>query len=228
MDDKSVQPDVVSEGTPSPEAPEAPQPLTEERITQIIAEQTELAKREIQSVKDKARAEVEQARAEAQFAQQAYQGLDAGFRNIDPEAAERAKQEATLRYYQQREAQATQRQQAMQVIEAFEANLKQHITDLGIDPNDKRIDWGDRETQNLTQRQQKILASVGKIQKESVDAGRDKLKKEFDEWKLQAEKDLGIHSHDTSTSAGAGVDFSKLSPTELIKLGLKEGTKKRK
>ena len=69
---KDVQQDEVSKETPSPKGEESkeetPQPLTEERIQQIVAEQVELGKREIQSVKDRARLEIENAERRVRLA----------------------------------------------------------------------------------------------------------------------------------------------------------------
>ena len=196
-------------------APPQEQPLTKEAVQQMIAEAAALAReqgrREMQGTKDR---EVAEAQRRVQLAEERLGQVSTRFKEVDPDAANLADQSAELQYYRRQGAEEAQRQQIWATIKTFESNMSQFITDLGIDPNDKRIDWGDPNSQSLNERQSRILKSVGAIQKESVKTGKDSLKRELNEWKLQAEKDLGIHSHDTSISPG----ISKGIPTDRKKL----------
>ena len=68
--------------------------------------------------------------------------------------------------------------------------------------DDKNIDWGDRDNLSLTDRQGKILASVGKIQKDNAKLADDTRKQEFTDLEARLRKDFGLDSVDTTTSAG--------------------------
>lgn len=215
QDVENVQPGTTSgTGEVSPGATTLPegevtqpqqQPLTEERIQQLlqeVASVTEAAKREIQSAKDKGRAEVEQALTRAQLAEETLAGVKAEG-GLDSETTELAQLRAKDKVYRTREAQTGQMQRQAAFDQAFQGNMNQFITSMGIDPGDKRIDWGSDKRDYLT-KQQAILASVVKIQKENAEAIETKLKKELDDKFTQLRKEAGFETHDTSTSAGVG------------------------
>jgi len=228
MDDNVQEGIVPQEGTVSAGGePTQEQPLTKEVVQQMIAKATTLAReqgrREMQGIKDR---EVAEAQRRAQLAQERLGQVSTKFREVDPDAASLADQSAELQYYRQQSAEEAQRQQIWATIQTFEFNMKQFITDLGIDPNDKRIDWGDPNSQSLNERQGKILKSVGVIKKENDKSKEDRQKRDSDERKLQAEKDSGIHSHEPA-GTGMPADWHKLSPDEKIRQGLKEGQKKK-
>ena len=220
---------VSPEAEPQPQ----PQPLTRGEAEQLIAEQLGAAKeagrREMQGIKDR---EVGEAQRRARFAEDSLARIRGRYADLDPEARQALEAEemrGQLGYYQSREAQTVQRDQMMATVNAFEGNISQFITDVGIDPNDKRIDWGDRNSMNLTQRQDTILKSVAKIQKENTKASEGKVSQTIKEEIAKARKELGLDTVDTSTPAAPGEDLSKLSSTDLIARGLKEGAgKKRK
>jgi len=212
QDAEDVQPTVVSEETTAlgGDKPPEEQPLTEAKIKEIIGEATKEAKREIQSVKDKARAEIEAAQVRARLAEETLAGIE----GLDPDATEVAKLRARDKHYQAREAQAYQRQQMDVFAKNFRANMNQFITEMGIDPNDKGIDWGDDARDYLT-KQQRILASVGKLQKESAETLKQRVKQEAEDRVAKERREAGIDSVDTSASMGAG----KSIPTDKEALG---------
>lgn len=232
-DDNVIQPDATSKkGEALPEDAEEQtqeQPLTEERIKQIVAEATgtatEAARREIQSIKDKARSEVEVAQARAQLAEGTLAGVE-GTEELDPQAVKLAKYEARDKILRQ-QAFVTQRQQQQTVFaQKFNDSMNQFVTSLGIDPNDKRIDWGN-DAKDYWEKQERIATSVSKIQKENQKVAEEKLTQQQVDFEAKIRKDLGLDTEDTSISPGVGVDFQKLSPEEKIKAGLKEPKKKK-
>jgi len=233
-EEKNVQDGTVSEdsGTESTETgtqetdsgteqQPQPQPLTEERIHQIIAEQTDLARREIQSVKDKARSEVEAAQRRARLAETESAGYRSSFSGLDEETqrdVELRQLRGEKQYYQGLEVEEAQRRQFQQAIDTFHAQTNQFVTDLGIDPSDKRIDWGSHD-EPLLQKQQRILASVAKIQKEDRKLSEGKLKEELEDFKKGIRKELNLDSVDTTQGSAVPGELTieqleKMSPEE--------------
>ena len=184
------------------------QPLTEARIAQIVAEQVEIAtnkaKGEIQSVKDKARVEVERATrrvTEAEGTVGAYKGK---LSEVDPEAAATLRLgelEQKERFYRSRDATEAQKAQATQFDSAFVDSMNQFITGMGLDPTDKRIDWGTDAADYLS-KQGKILASISQINKENTKASEVKLDQKLKDEIAKTRRDLGLDSVDLTTSAG--------------------------
>jgi len=218
-DEPVVQPDESSKegeaskeevGKETEQQPQ-PQPLTEERIKQIVAEATtvatEVAKREIQSVKDKARQEVEDAQARTGFAEDALAGLG---KDADPEAVELAKLRASDTYHRKMGAAQAQRQQAETFDKGFQENMTQFITQVGVDPNDKRIDWG-ADARTYLDKQQRILTSVGKIQQENQTSIQktlqDNVTQQIKDAEVRIRKDAGLDTEETGVSPGiSGTD----------------------
>lgn len=213
-DDKSVQPDAVPvEGTESPEVetpevetPPQPQPLTAEqeaRIQQIISEQTESARREIQSAKDRGKAEVVAAQRRAGLAEGTLAGYDRGLGQLDPEQAElirlRAKDTGRL----QADAMDAQRREGEVFYQQFRDSATRFVTTMGVDPNDKRIDWG-QDAQNAWDAKARIEASVATILADDRKVADDKRSQESKDLEARLRKDLGIDSVDTSSSPSAG------------------------
>lgn len=242
MDEKDVQADAVSQETESkgvtPPVGETPPQLSdEERIAQIVkdevakqtAEATELAKREIQSAKDKARREVETALGRATFAEETTANIERGLGQLDPEQAELIKLKAEKAARDKAEAMGRLGQQREQFDQSFRSNMTQFITSAGLAPDDKRIDWAeDAPTGDYLARQQRILASVTKTQKEDAKTADEKRSSEFKDMEAKLRKDLGLDSVDTSVASGVSTDWRKGSPEDKIKAGLKEGQQKRK
>lgn len=220
MDNENVQPDDVSEGTPSPEVeattepkPGEPkpeeQPFTEAqeaKIQQLIVDATERAKetgrREMQGIKDR---EVKQVLNRAKFAEETLANMEAGYKDLDPQAAELARLRGVEKYYHG----DLQRQQVEQQIvaskQAFYESMTQSIQEMGIDAKDKRIDWG-LDAPDPATAQRRILSSVGKIQREEAKAEKGRIDQQLKDAEAKMRKDLGLDSVDTAASAGAGSD----------------------
>lgn len=243
MDEINVQPTGdVSQETPSGEAeiPEAvikeppkpepaqTQPSAEEILKQKIDEaiaplksEVEKAKREIQSTKDRALAEAERARKalqRAQWAESTIEGIRQNVGDLDPDVQakiELAELRAKDKSYQTAEQEEQSRQQMNAFIQTFNSQMNQFITDAGIDPNDKRIDWG-QDAKDYFDVQRRILASVNTIRRENVKMEQDNRVKEikdleakFEAKYAQTRKDLGLDSVDTSTPVGGGTNEDK-------------------
>ena len=241
MDDKDVQPKGdVSQETPSVEAetptpePPQPQPLTEdvlkqridEAVGKALGEQTEKAKREIQSVKDKSKAEIEQAYRRAYTAETTLQGIVPELDEDTRNKLELHQLRGVAAQYQSKEQEDAQRQQMETFVQTFNSQMNQFITDAGIDPADKRIDWG-KDAKDYFEVQQRVLSSVNKIQKENTKAADEKRSQDLKDLEAKLRKDLGLDSVDTSTPIAPRKDVGKMTPSELIKEGLKEGQKKK-
>ncbi|MFH0897485.1 MAG: hypothetical protein V1850_05515 [Candidatus Bathyarchaeota archaeon] len=247
---QDVQPAVVSEGTPAPEVkaevkPEAiPQtpPSTEDIITQRISEATktfrdevEAAKREIQSAKDKSKAEVERERTKAQIAEETLKGFRGRVGELDPEVAkdfriaEYESRDKALQAVSQNEAVAKQQEE---FDKNFTSQMNQFITSFGVDPSDKKIDWGE-DAPNYLVKQQRILDSVAKIHKANLKAAEEKQSQVIKDVEAKIRKDLGLDSVDTSNPVGVKSDASskaelnrKYAQGEISTKEYEEGSKK--
>lgn len=184
-----------------------------EQMKQLI-QTTEEGRRELQSFKDKALKEIEVAQARVSLAEDranraegTLEEMESGFKATDPEAAEKARLQAEVGYYRKQGATQAQRQQADAFDKSFQENMDQFITQMGIDPNDKRIDRG-IDAKDYLSKQQRILTSVGKIQQEDaektkkvLEEGLDQRQKDFE---AKIRKDLGLDTEETGVSPGVG------------------------
>ena len=241
MDEKDVQPkDDVSQKTPSIEAetptpePPQPQPLTEdilkqridEAVGKALGEQTEKAKREIQSVKDKSKTEIEALIRRASVAETTLQGIVPELDEETRTKLELQQLRGTVAQHQTREQQEEAKRQYDEFHQTFNAQMTEFITDAGIDPADKRIDWG-KDARDPMEMQHKIHTSVTKILKENKKTEDEKRSQDLKDLEAKLRKDLGLDSVDTSTPIAPRKDVSKMTASELIKEGLKEGQKKK-
>ncbi len=218
-DEINVQPDAVSTETESTTEAKAEvkQPSIDEitgkltsQMDERINKLAESFRREMQSAKDKSIAEVERARRQAE------EHFTNAMRTVvgdDPDLQTKAQ----LAQYQARERlsqQKTYEDMSHRQQEEFDKNFKdansQFVTDLGINPEDKRIDWGDGEGNYLERmkRIQKSVAQITKEQKKALEdnyAVLDKRIKEI-EGKAKKQENIEANSVDTSHAAGSGSD----------------------
>lgn len=217
-DEKGVRPDATLKGDALPEVKppegEKPQPPSlEEQIKQLtdkLAEETNLSKREIQSFKDKALKEIGDAQARTQLAEESLAGIEAGFKETDPEAAELARLRTSDAQHRRMGTATQQRQQAETFDRSFQENMNQFITQLGVDPNDKRIDWG-TDARDYLSKQQRILTSVTNIQQENLTKAQktleDSVTQQIKDAEVRIRKDAGLDTEETGVSAGiSGTD----------------------
>jgi len=208
-------------GTVAPDAKASQdQPLTQEAVSKLIedaiAPVKEATKREIQSVKDKAKTEVEKAIRKAELAENTLNQARAKLRETNPEVVaelEAAELKETVRHYQSRDAEEQTQQQLAQFDQTFKTNVNQFVTELGLDPGDKRIDWGD-DAKDYLDKQSRILKSVTAIQKAETKKADEKRTQEVKDIEARLRKDLGLDSVDTGNPVGA----SSLAKTDERKL----------
>ncbi len=209
--------------TPKIETP--PQPLTEDRIKQLIAEATQkaieegkgLGKREMQSIKDREVAEVSR---KLRLTEMERDSLQSGLSEVDEETrtkVELSRYKMRDQFLQRQAQEETQKEALAKTYEDFSNNMFQYLSDIGVDPKDKRIEWGEN-SESLLVKQQRILSQAGKIQKEVAKAEKDSVKTRLDAEIAKARKELGLDSVDNSQSLGSG-DYAGI-PTkkeDLIK-----------
>lgn len=199
MTEENVQEKPVSEETTSKDD----QPSMEEQVAKAVSEQVEQATRKMQSEKDKAIFEIQrEAGARAKLAESTLTSYEASLEGMgaDPVQAEVAKLRARDQFHSQRESEYEAQRQNQATIDSFESTMRQHITDLGIDPNNSKIEWGDKNSMDLLERQRAILSSASKLQKENAKVADEERKEEFDKFKRETRKDLGLDSVDTTIS----------------------------
>lgn len=165
----------------------------------------ETGRRQMQGIKDK---EVAEAQREARFAQGRAKSYETQFQGLDDETKrdfETARLRGENQFYQQQQQDEVSRQQQEAYTRRIGDSLNAHLEMLGIDPNDKRVDWAQDESDPIAGRA-KFDASVAKIVKENaVKEAKDletRLIAKMEADNLKNRIDMGLESHDTSTSAG--------------------------
>jgi len=221
QDTEGVQTDVTSQGETLPEVLEPQeQPLTEEKVKQLIAEEREraigegkeLGRREMQSIKD---AEVAKVQREAKFAQTNLARMRQRFTELDPDSKALLESEdlrSEVDFFKQKDAEEASRRKQEEQGKALQDSLKAHLEDLGIEPNDKRVDWADDATDYVSGRR-RFDASITKILRDKEKSVRDELKETVKAEVLKARKELGLDSEDLSTPSGIGSSV----PTDMAK-----------
>ncbi len=205
----------VSQSVPPKETKvEPPQPLTPEAIQKMIADETEKVRRSIQSEKDKAIAEVER-RADRRIREAETERLtvESSLGELDEDTKTRielAKYRARERTSQDSNREEQARQSVLKAYDDFNTNMTQYITDLGIDPN--KIELGD-STETLLVKQRRVLAQIGKVQKEATKAEKESLKKTVTDEIAKARRELGLDSVDSSVSAVNSAEYTGI-PTK--------------
>lgn len=218
MDDDKVQTDTASqagaESTEQPEGDAQTQPLTEEVLTQrvndavavAVAQLTETAKREIQSIKDKSKLEVAQASKKAKISDQTLTHIKGALKDADPETLkelELAELRSRVAGYQGGEQDEFVQQKAAEFDSKFQSSVTHHLNELGIDPSDKRIDWGEDASDYLEKRA-RIDASIRTIIKQNATDAEAALDTKLKDELAKMRKELGLDSVDTANPTGAG------------------------
>ena len=217
-DEVQMEPTSVVE-TVSTEGIKPPEPSQEEKMAEMIrqavgvevAKATELAKRELQSVKDKSKAEVESALRRVRMAESTNEATRRSLQSLDPDTAkdiELAQLRAERQGRQSLEREEGLTRQQAEFHQQFQSNQTQFVTSLGIDAQDQRIDWGNesKERGNFLEAQQRFLDSVSKIQKENVKVAEGNLDKKIKEAETRIKRSLGYEDvNSVSTAASVGV-----------------------
>jgi len=160
-----VQEGAVSEGTPSEASVEEPQsqPSVEEVLRQVESEKQARAKaeelaRRFQSEKDRTESRL---KAMERQLQEVMPQLDEDSRQTLETADVRRK----LSYYEEQERQRETERQQEEFLTHFTNSLREAASDMGIDANDKRLDWGEGAS-NLLEARRRFDKSVATIIKD--------------------------------------------------------------
>ena len=192
-DDQIVNQEQVSQTEPvSPEAEttetkEQPQPqyLTKDDLENAL---TSFGERIKQSTRDITKSEI----AKNVPSVDPMSRIRNKYPDMDPDAARILESELSGVYRQKQEEESKAQ---------FHQVLYEQLSDLGIDPKDERVDWGEGAGA-FNEAFSRFNKSVNKIVKADIQAAREKAKQEADE-KLQKErKDAGLDSVETAIPVG--------------------------
>jgi len=210
-DDQIVNEELTStEETVSPEAEPKPQeqPFSDAQtsaIQQLIAEQTgqakEAGRREMQGIKDR---EIADAQRRARSAEDAAARVRGRYENLDPDARQALENEdlrAENLAFKQREQQGLFESQRATEEQALVQALMEHLSDMGIDPKDTRIDWA-QEATTRAEGLRKFNKSVAQIAKEDASANAKEAEQDAKDKLAQERKEAGLDSTDTGTLPG--------------------------
>ena len=222
----------VSEGAVSKEVPEAPkgaeQPLTEERVAQLIADAVKGKSGEIERYfQSKADVKVAQAEYRARQAEARHAAMASTLKGLRPEQVDKlrlADLDAQARFNAALEEEERQRQVTTTFDQSFNESITEHIKSLDIDPTDKRIDWA-KDSSDYVEKQRRILASAAKISKENLPRKMLEMEQAI---AARLRKSIGWDSVDTGASSGAPQDVDSLEPREKVKYGLEHPVKRKK
>lgn len=226
-DDRIIEQDATSEGealeetTQEEPKPEEKPQLDEEFIRKIAAEAAaaaleqgrELGRREMQSIKD---AEVARAQREAYSQRQRADTILAHARQSGDTETYDKLQNVDLRhrvsFYEQQQRDEMERQNALSTIKDFENDMVDLIESFGLKANDPRIDWGNSNSMNLSQRLKTIKESAKRAYREDADVKKAQSDKQAEEQKKRKEREeSGVDKHDI---VGTGVSASGI-PTDM-------------
>lgn len=213
-----------TEGEKSQEGDATPQPLTEEKVQQMIAEATAKAvgeakdagRKELQSQQDRNIAALSKADRRAKTAEGTLGSAGVLLKESDPEAFKdlqieeltaRVKEHTTLDQEQEAQNQQTAYGQALH------DSLIAHLDALGIDSKDERLDWAADAT-GLVQGRSRFDSSIAKI----IKGNQQTMQSGFDE-RLRAieSKVEGSNIEANSVNTGASQGAISGSDAEFIK-----------
>jgi hypothetical protein len=229
----TVQPVVPSTGETTPtnpvqEAKPVAQPSMDksemaELIRVEVAKATELAKREIQSVKDKAAAEISRHISGRQLADTIARTATSKLRDLDPATAtelelQQVRNELGARKAQEQQELQLQSQQETQ--NQLLTDLQDEIKEIGVDPNDPKLQGvgaGAKDWSSFHKIVFKKAVEIKKEQEKTMATQSDEVKKLQDELKtLRKQLNLESNSVDSSTPGATAV---KGIPTNSAELG---------
>lgn len=198
-------------------------------VTAAMGDVLEKNKRELQSAKDKAAAELNSLQRRLRASEEEMNLTARRVHELDPEVAK----ELELTRYKAKEAVSItlaaeqQQQEAREKFHRdFRETLEQSISGLGVDPKDPRIDWGtdSLETISYFNLQKKVMDSVVKIKKEDEGIKASTLRQTIDK-ELRDKYGITEANSDTAQTSGgvtgSGIPKSKAKFAEWV-AGLNE------
>ena len=188
------------------------QPLTEERVQQLIAEATtravtqakEAGRRELQGEQDRNR----NAERRARLAESRVAGYETSFKGLDEETQkdiELARYREQDKFYQSTAQEEVQKQQEAAYFQQMNDALLEEVKSWGIEPEDKRIDYASDAPDYFTGRK-RFTDSLQKIVGENRKKTEEKQVEDFKNLESKLRKDLGLDSVDTTAASGGESD----------------------
>jgi len=194
------------------ESKEKPEPLSEERIADIVNKRVVELTGRMQSERDIAIKQTLKAKEESRFYRENLEKVRSKYSELDPDQrgileSEDLKNEVNL--YRKRESDELTKQEQEAQAKVLWESIQQHLKDLGINEEDKRLDWAHDATDSVSARR-RFDTSVSKILKEEGTKKertlKDELRQTLKDEIAKTRKDLGLDSEDTSHSAGTTDD----------------------
>ena len=216
METENVSQEQVSKEKTSPEAETTEQsqeqPLTEERVQQLIAEATatavatakEAGRRELQSEQSRNKNAERRTRlveAENKSYKASLSGLDEETQK-DVELARLREQD---KHYQSTAQEDEQRRQQDAYYQQMNQSLIDEVKSWGVDLEDKRIDYASDAPDYFAGRK-RFIDSLQKIVGENRKKTEEKQGEDFKNLESKLRKDLGLDSVDTTAGGGGGGD----------------------
>lgn len=221
QDADNVQPGEVQEGTEpkeeglNEEQTQEKQPLTEEGVREILAQERERTERilgKFQSEKDVAVKRAREAERRASFAESFASGLETNAGDGDPDKAEltRLRAREVARQRADSEAQLVRNREKFETD--FRDNSTQILTSMGVDPKDERIDWaedavsyssGGQPYIDYLTKNKRILKSAAKILQENAKSEKEKMEQRFKD--IESRISQEANSVETPVSGGAAI-----------------------
>ena len=203
--------ETTSQETETTEQSQA-QPLTEERVQQLIAEATtkavtqakEAGRRELQGEQDRNR----NAERRARLAESRVAGYETSFKGLDEETQkeiELARYREQDKYVQFTAQEEEQRQKEAAYFQQMNDSLLEEVRSWGVEPEDKRIDYASDAPDYFTGRK-RFTDSLQKIVGENQKKAEEKQAEDFKNLESKLRKDLGLDSVDTTAGGGGGGD----------------------
>ncbi|KKN29345.1 hypothetical protein LCGC14_0845060 [marine sediment metagenome] len=184
------------------------QPFSDEqeaRMQQLMVEATSKAKeegkREMQGVKDR---EVAEANRKTRAAQNEASSYRTSFGTLDEDTQkdiELARYREQDKYHQNSAQEEAQKQQEDAFYQRMNEGVLSSLDSLGIQRDDKRIDWG-TGSQDYIEARSRLDASVAKIISSDRKDADDKLKDDFKSLESTLRKELNLDSVDTTAGGG--------------------------
>lgn len=187
------------------------QTLIDEATTKAVTEAEAMGARKLQSAQDRNKADLDRADRRTSAAERIAADTGASLTGLEPDQRDkielarlRAKDQETQRLAQE----DSYRLQMEETYKSSIDDLKQHITDLGYDPNDKRLNWGNYG-EPLLPLQKRIFTQIKEIHGEGTKSIAEQVKEAI----AKERKEQGLDSVDTTSGGGGGsgsdADFKK-------------------
>ena len=174
-------------------------------VQKLISEQIEIVKRQVQSEKDKAIAEIRrEAERKTKFAESRAGAYESVLKTADEELkplAEKARITADSQFYREFYEQQESEKRAKAYDEQLAQSLRDEVTALGIDPDDKGLDYANNATDYFTGRK-RFTESVSKILKGKEIEREKQMDSKWTQLETDFRKKHGLDSQDTTVASG--------------------------